>query len=200
MIFTALLQLLLAYIGVIAAAPASPFEANQGLASLGNSLIANHNNGGAGPTLDAELWGHIHFIYQLIRPHPINVTEGVRVNIRFLGGTWRDTNGRLIAIVLPGIGGDEGYTDKAGVFHVDIRQTVRFVSDGRFGYVQLTGYKIGNYASTVVSIETDSAANLKFNNRIIYSLGTFSKTGVSAPIWALGPSAPPKINDEVVEK
>ncbi|KAF8327377.1 uncharacterized protein EI90DRAFT_3156156 [Cantharellus anzutake] len=191
MVFTAILQLL-AYIGVIAAAPASPFDANHGLALLGNGLLA-HNKDGAAPALPAEYWGGVNFIYDFSKINPLNATEGQRVNIGLLGGKWTDTKGRVIAKVLPAIGGDQGYTDKEGIFHVDIRQTIQFVSDGRFGYVQLTGYKRGAYASTTVSVETDSAANLKFNNQIFYALGSFSGNILTGSIWALGPSAPPKI-------
>ncbi|KAF8327367.1 uncharacterized protein EI90DRAFT_3290932 [Cantharellus anzutake] len=163
MIFSTILQAL-AYIGLISTAP-SPFEVDNGL---------------VGPP------GEIHFI---------NVTEGRRVNVRFLGGNWTDPHGKVFAKILPGIGGEQGYFDtvKPPVFHLDVRQTIQFVSDGRYGYVQLKGFRLGNLGPAILSVETDSADNLKWNNQILYSLGNFSSTGVSAPIWAVGPPAlPPK--------
>jgi len=69
----------------------------------------------------------------------------------------------LLANVLPGVGGEQGYVDKNGLFHLgssrqctaefnksslcltsafalDVRYVVQFVSDKKYGYVQLKGF------------------------------------------------------------
>jgi len=103
-------------------------------------------------------------------------------------GNWTKTDGSLLATVVPGMGGENGYTDSNGLFHLDIRYTIQFVSDNKFGYVQLKGYgKAGASNKVSLLVETDSPANLKFNGQLFYSPGTFiGGTLLRSPIWGFG--------------
>ncbi|KAF8312045.1 uncharacterized protein EI90DRAFT_3155254 [Cantharellus anzutake] len=184
MVFAALLQVL-AYIGVISTAH-SPLEINQALVL--QPSIPRDNSPAVPPILPNEHWGYVNFHYEMDQPHPIDASEGRRINVKTLGGNWTNPNGSLLAKVLPGIGGDQGYIDKENVFRLDVRQAIEFVSDRKYGYVQLNGFgKVGGGNNVFITVETRSAANLKFNNRLLYALGVFTDAGVSATVWALGP-------------
>ncbi|KAF8342791.1 uncharacterized protein EI90DRAFT_3115336 [Cantharellus anzutake] len=175
MVFTLILQTL-AYFGIISNVPTPPWGVDQAPASLPPF-----------PNPPSELWGYANGIYEANVGHGLNVTNGRRVNVKVLGGNWTNPDGSLLAHILPGIGGDQGYKD-AATFHQDIRQTMQFVSDNKYGYVRLKGYRSGVNVWVIITVETDSVANLKFNNRLLYSVAMFKGDTVMAPIWALGPS------------
>ncbi len=91
-----------------------------------------------------------------------------------------------------------------------MRYVIQFVSDKKYGYVQLKGYgKAGssNKLAVLVAyvalpfdvqngstdinltwecrlVETDSAKNLGFNGQLLYSPGFFTGNLLRAPIWA----------------
>lgn len=55
-------------------------------------------------------------------------------------GNFTDTKGNLIATVLPGAGGENGFVDSAGSFHLDGRATLQFVGEsGKYAYLQHMG-------------------------------------------------------------
>ncbi|KAF8342164.1 uncharacterized protein EI90DRAFT_3116065 [Cantharellus anzutake] len=103
---------------------------------LGNNLPAGASAPG---TPQLQLWGYANFIYEVAQPHVISIPEGHRVNVKLIGSNWTNPDGSLLANVVPGIGGEEGYVDTKGVFHVDVRYVAQFVSDGKYAYVQLKG-------------------------------------------------------------
>ncbi|KAF8327378.1 uncharacterized protein EI90DRAFT_1788409 [Cantharellus anzutake] len=187
MVFSTILHVL-AYIGLSSTAP-SPFEVDQGLVANNLGLLSDP---ASEPLLPYEYWGRLNFDYEFKKLHPVNISGTQRVSVRFLGGNWTDTKGHVIAKVLPNIGGEQGYWDKKNNFHLDVRQTIQFVSDGKYGYVQLKGFRIKTKGPGTISIETDSADHQKWNNQILYALGGFVSTGVSAPIWAVGPPGVPE--------
>jgi len=132
-----------------------------------------------------QLQGYSHLVAELSNIHPIVIPEGTRVNVQLVGGNWTKPDGTLLANVLPGVGGEQGYVDKNGLFHLDVRYVVQFVSDKKYGYVQLKGFgTLGVINKGFVIVETDSAENLKFNGQQLYAPGAFIGPVLSSPLWS----------------
>ncbi|KAF9508579.1 hypothetical protein BS47DRAFT_214131 [Hydnum rufescens UP504] len=72
----------------------------------------------------------------------ITIPEGVRANAHILGGNWTRPDGSLLANIVTGIGGQNGYIDSTGILHYDVRYTIRFVEDNKYGYITVTGFGI----------------------------------------------------------
>ncbi|KAF8338118.1 uncharacterized protein EI90DRAFT_2543147 [Cantharellus anzutake] len=138
MFFARILQAL-ACIGSTSCTP--PLQFKQALARqpsvLGDNLLTGGALASGIPQL--QLWGYASFIYEGAQPNVISIPAGRRVNIKLLGGNWTNPDGSLLADVVPGIGGEQGYVDINGVFHIDVRYVVQFVSDEKYAYVQLKG-------------------------------------------------------------
>ncbi|KAF8327387.1 uncharacterized protein EI90DRAFT_3067542 [Cantharellus anzutake] len=196
MVFSAIIHVL-AYIGVISATP-TPLELGQTpVLPLSPLTSILYDSDPLVPIPRLEHWGHVVFEYELDQRHAADVTVGKRVNVKLLGGNWTNPDGSVRAKVLPDIGGEQGYTDDEGLFHLDIRQVLEFVSDKRFGFVELRGFgKIGGAANIIINVETDSADSLKFNNQPLWAPGSLSDTSVSSPVWALGPPRRTRVNDD----
>ena len=68
-------------------------------------------------------------------------------------GNWTNTDGSLLATLVPGIGGEQGYIDSNGLFQLDVRYVVQFASDKKFGYVQAKGVgKAGGSNKVALSV------------------------------------------------
>ncbi|KAF8327389.1 uncharacterized protein EI90DRAFT_3067557 [Cantharellus anzutake] len=196
MVFSAIIHVL-AYIGVISTTP-TPLELGQNpVLPLSPLITIVYDSDPLVPIPRLEHWGYVTFQYELDQLHIADVTIGQRVNVKLLGGNWTNPDGSVRAKVLPDIGGEQGYIDPDGVFHLNVRQVIEFVSDKRFGFVKLHGFgKVGGAANVIINVETDSADSLKFNNQPLWAPGTFSATSVSAPLWALGPPRGTRVNDD----
>ncbi|KAF9506438.1 hypothetical protein BS47DRAFT_1352699 [Hydnum rufescens UP504] len=92
-------------------------------------------------------------------PGAIAVPEGTRLNVGVRGGNWTKPDGTLLAKVLGGLGGEHGYIDPTGVFHLNVRYTVQFVQDNKWGYVEMKGFGIlGVSNKAFITLESDSVA------------------------------------------
>ncbi|KAF8327390.1 uncharacterized protein EI90DRAFT_1789184 [Cantharellus anzutake] len=184
MLFALLLQILL-HIGSISCTRNTLPELNP--LSPKSPVPENNLLGRASsPTPSLQLKGYVNIIVDLSQFRSISIPEGKRLNINILGGNWTNPDGSLLAKIIPNIGGEQGYIDATNVFHLDVRYVVQFVSDNKYGYVQAKGPgKIGASNKVIQTVETDSTANLTFNNRLLYSPGIFSGNCLTAPIWAL---------------
>jgi len=79
-------------------------------------------------------------VVDLVDFREIAIPEGTRVNVDIRGGNWTKPDGTLLANILGGLGGEHGYIDSTGVFHLNVRYTVQFVQDNKWGYVQMNGF------------------------------------------------------------
>ncbi|KAF9508586.1 hypothetical protein BS47DRAFT_214594 [Hydnum rufescens UP504] len=115
----------------------------------------------------------------------ITIPEGTRLNVDVRGGNWTKPDGTLLANVVGGLGGEHGYIDSTGVFHLSARYTVQFVQDSKFGYIQMQGFGTpGTQNKVFITLESDSAAATGLIEQILYAPGKFVGNLLVAPHWA----------------
>ncbi|KAG8955471.1 hypothetical protein FRC04_008822 [Tulasnella sp. 424] len=92
---------------------------------------------------------------------------GTRVGSTWTGGNFTDNKGNVFATVIPGAGGENGFVDSAGFFHVDARMTLKLVNESNtYAYLQHMGIgEFGGVANVGLRIETNSV-KYKFLNQI----------------------------------
>jgi len=169
---------------------ATPTSSDQIIIPAGLTLDTNRNIGNVnsrppvrGPYVQLQAYTNV--LANLAQSHPITIPEGTRVNVQILGGNWTRTDGKLLATVVPDIGAEQGYIDTKGLFHLDVRYTIQFASDKKFGYVQLKGFgKAGVSNKVWMVVETDSVQNQRFTGTLLYSPGSFTGNLLRAPVWA----------------
>ncbi|KAF8343832.1 uncharacterized protein EI90DRAFT_8481 [Cantharellus anzutake] len=91
-----------------------------------------------------------------------------RVNTKILGGNVTLADGTLIAHIVPGIGGEQGYIDNEAWSHLDARYTIQFVKDNSYGFVRRIAFSpdfSGNYG--FAWIETDSTIAKEYTSFIV---------------------------------
>jgi len=127
-----------------------------------------------------------HVVVDLANFRQIKIPEGTRINAGVLGGNWTSPDGTLLATVVPGVGGEHGYIDSTGVFHLDVRYTVQFVADKKWAYYQAKGFGTAGVINRIFpTIESDSVAAKGLVEQTLYAPGVFVGNVLVASHWAL---------------
>ncbi|KAF9512831.1 hypothetical protein BS47DRAFT_1393863 [Hydnum rufescens UP504] len=115
---------------------------------------------------------------------PITIPEGTRINVAFNGGTWTKPDGTLLANIVPNVGGEQGYQDHTGILNMNIKYTVQFVEDNKWGYVQGKGVADGDGVTKLfITLESDSVAAKGLTGQTIYAPGHFQNELIVATNW-----------------
>ncbi|KAF9043868.1 hypothetical protein BDZ89DRAFT_219752 [Hymenopellis radicata] len=90
---------------------------------------------------------------------------GGRSLITFNGGTLlHPINGKVIANLIPGLGGELGALGSNNVFYPDARAALQWVDDSTYGYLEMHGSgKFGVKATTYARFETNSPSRVALN-------------------------------------
>lgn len=135
------------------------------LSFIASSTLANSHTPAA-PTSYYVMSATINLAAPIQIPNPVS---GTRLSIGFTGGNFTDSKNNRIAEVVPCVGGENGFVDSAGVFHLDGRATAKF-PDGTYVYLQhmgtgsLPASKAAGEADIAIKAETNSDG-FKFLNK-----------------------------------
>ncbi|KAF9505584.1 hypothetical protein BS47DRAFT_1353793 [Hydnum rufescens UP504] len=129
------------------------------------------------------------FICNLILDVPddffIVTPKWTRVPVPITGGNWTTPEGKLIANVVTGIGGEWGKVDSTGTLFVDSVYFVQFVDDKKYAYSYLDGYGVPNLSDNGRAIvETDSPKYAGLNNITFFAPGILTGELLVSPHWA----------------
>ncbi|KAF9512824.1 hypothetical protein BS47DRAFT_1393852 [Hydnum rufescens UP504] len=99
-------------------------------------------------------------------------------------GTWKKPDGTLLANIVPNVGGEQGYQDHSGVLNMNIKYTVQFIEDNKWGYVQGKGVANRDGVTELfITLESDSVAAKGLTGQTIYAPGHFQKELIVATNW-----------------
>jgi len=108
-----------------------------------------------------------------------------RVPVPITGGNWTTPEGKLIANVVTGIGGEWGLVDSTGTLYVDSVYFVQFVEDKKYAYSYLQGYGVPYVSDDGRAVvETDSPKYSYFNNISFVAPGLLTGELLVSPHWA----------------
>jgi len=128
-----------------------------------------------------------YLIVDLLDLRFVKTGSGTRVNVAIVGGNWTSPSGDLIGSFVPGLGGEHGVIDSAGLLHLDVRYSLQFVKDQKFAYVEFKGTgKAAQSNRCTVRIETDSEADaeLGLTQKELFAPGVFVGDVLVASYWA----------------
>jgi len=115
----------------------------------------------------------------------IAVPEGTRINVGLKGGTWKRSDGTLLANIVAGVGGELGYIDTNQVFHMEFTYAVQFVEDNKWGYVHGKGFSTPTEPpKTFYTLESDSVAAKGLTEQTLYASGQFEGELLDATNYA----------------
>jgi len=119
-------------------------------------------------------------------PRLIKIPEGFRLDVSVIRGNLTNPDGSLLATIVSGLGGEQGFVDLANVAHLDVRYSVQFVADKKYGYVQHVGFGVSGVSNKgIATIESDSVAATGLLDRTFYAPGhVVGGEVLVAPYWA----------------
>ncbi|KAG8795953.1 hypothetical protein FRC12_007766 [Ceratobasidium sp. 428] len=115
------------------------------------------------------LYEHLYSFSLTLSPnHLVDGPLGSRFGLGAISGNMTSPQGKVIATVVPGVGGETGLVDKNGNFQIQSRNIFQFVDDKKYVFIEGSG--IGPLTGNpldVHHVETDSPSRLAWNGYFI---------------------------------
>ncbi|KAG9104860.1 hypothetical protein FRC07_009691 [Ceratobasidium sp. 392] len=108
------------------------------------------------------------FSVVLTENHLVDGPFGSRYGLGVVSGNLTSPQGKILATVVPGVGGETGVADKNGAFHIQVRTVFQFVDDKKYLYIEGAG--IGPLTGNLIEVhrvETDSPSRHDWNKDFI---------------------------------
>ncbi|QRV93141.1 hypothetical protein RhiJN_21159 [Ceratobasidium sp. AG-Ba] len=103
---------------------------------------------------------------------------GSRLGYGIVSGNMTSPTGKTIAKAVSGVGGEQGFVDKNGNLHLQVRAVWQFIDDKKYGYVE--GLGIGSLTGNPLEFqrfETDSPSRIAWNGYFIVTNVTLVRNG-----------------------
>ncbi|KAF9510395.1 hypothetical protein BS47DRAFT_1348091 [Hydnum rufescens UP504] len=149
------------------------------------SMISRTPRSAPLPPPEFELVFICNLFFDIPSDFSIVTPKWTRVTLPITGGNWTTPEGKLIATVVPGIGGEWGKVDASGTLFVDSVYFVQFVHDKKYAYSYLDGYGVPSISDNGRAIiETDSPKYAGLNNITFFAPGILTEGLLVSPHWA----------------